>query len=354
MCSLGHRVTLGDSLRKAPGIVSVFDGGLRRPCVTRVSWQVADLTLVDGPLRVGDWFRPAEVAVEGGEVRYRLAAREDLGGHVLWRVGAVAERSEGMLSSFVGLATASDAKFRRQVIAFARRWGVLGLCRHGLPVRHPISPEMLPLAELCDRWVRTGGAEPVRLWREYARQAGAVLNLAAALAVGATGEATDWEIALRPFPPGPPAVTHPRQGDPAPEMAALLDRAVAHWTMNAGVVVAPDSRTPGAIRLGVRDAFGAIAVQLLFASARAPVEFRCSGCGEKFQPSRRPRAGENSWCPACRAAGKDTRSASRRYAARKRESRGRSGQDREAPPDRHTGVDVRLLQLAEEGDDRHR
>ena len=143
---------------------------------------MADLTLSEGPLRVGDWPRPAQVSVDGGVVRYRLADREARGlGGSIWRVAVVEERSEAMLRGFVRLGDVPETRFPARLEAFALRWGVLGLCRHGLPATHPITAEMAPIEVPCGLWMTATGTEPVALWREYARQARAVLDVATAL-----------------------------------------------------------------------------------------------------------------------------------------------------------------------------
>jgi hypothetical protein len=302
-----------------------------------LAWEIANLALAKGPLRVGNWPRPAWVSVDGSVVRYALADREARGpGGSVWRFAAVEERSEAMLRGFVRLADVSDARLPARLRRFAPRWGVLGLCRHGLPATHPITVEMLPLETPCGLWMQPTGTEPVSLWREYARQARAVLDVAAALVseeVAATElrpglqsptaseqEAAAWSIALRPFPPGstaPPVLGDLLQGpDRVTQRRWLLDRAIARWTNVAGIQLVPDFAGPQPVRLGVRSLFGALAVQLLFAVVRAPFTRSCAGCGKLFSPSRKPRGDEKSWCPRCKRKEKDHAAASARFRAR--------------------------------------
>jgi hypothetical protein len=295
------------------------------------SWELEGLTLTEGPLQVGSWPRPAWVNVEAGTVRYGLADRVADGS--TWRVAAVEERSEAMLRGFVRLADVSEARLPAMLKSFALRWGVLGLCRHGLPATHPITAEMVPIEVPCGLWMPVAGEEPVFLWREYARQARAVIQVATALAseevaahelqrvlpsrAAAEREAAAWSIALRQFPPGsaaPPAVLDQLQGpDRVTERRWLLDRAVALWTNVASVQLVPDLGGAQPVRLSVRSLFGALAVQLLFAAVRAPFMRSCAGCGKLFPPSRRPRGDEKSWCPECKGEGKDRAAASARF-----------------------------------------
>jgi hypothetical protein len=326
------RITLahGDRSEKHVSIILVFMPQ------DEFAWETADLELSKGPLRIGNWPRPAWVSVDGSVVRYGLADREARGpGGSIWRVAAVEERSEVMLRGFVRLADLSDIRLPARLEAFARRWGVLGLCQHGLPATHPITMEMLPLETPCGLWMTATGTESVSLWREYARQARAVLDVAAALVseevaatelrpdlpspTAAEQEAAAWSIALRPFPPrsdAPPAILDYLEGpDRVTQRRWLLDRAIARWTNVAGIQLVPDFAGGQPVRLGVRSLFGALSVQLLFAVVSAPFTRSCAGCGKLFSPSRKPRGEEKSWCPRCKRKEKDRAAASARFRA---------------------------------------
>jgi hypothetical protein len=276
------------------------------------------------------------VSVDGGVVRYRLADREARGlGGSIWRVAVVEERSEAMLRGFVRLGDVPETRFPARLEAYALRWGVLGLCRHGLPATHPITAEMAPIEVPCGLWMTTTATEPVALWREYARQACAVLDLATALVTeevaarklppvlpsrsAAEHEAAAWSIALREFPPGstaPPVLDGQLQGpDRVTQHRWLLDRAIARWTNVAGIQLVPDLGGAQPVRLSVRSLFGALAIQLLFAAVRAPFTRSCAGCAKLFSPLRRPRGGEQSWCLDCKGEGKDRAAASARFRA---------------------------------------
>jgi hypothetical protein len=321
----------GDRSEKRVSIILVFMPQ------DELAWEIADLTLSDGPLRVGDWPRPAWVSVDGSVVRYGLADRETRGpAGSVWRVAAVEERSEVMLRGFARLGDVPETRFPARLEAFARRWGVLGLCQHGLPATHPITAEMLPLEAPCGLWMTPTATEPVALWREYARQARAVLDVAAALVseevaatelrpdlpspTAAEQEAAAWSIALRRFPPrsdAPPAILDYLEGpDRVTQRRWLLDRAIARWTNVAGIQLVPDFAGGQPVRLGVRSLFGALAVQLLFAAVCAPFTRSCAGCGKLFSPSRKPRGEEKSWCPRCKGKEKDHAAASARFRAR--------------------------------------
>lgn len=89
---------------------------------------------------------------------------------------------------------------RNQIAAFARSWGVLGVCEHGEPNFHPryeesegrstpvfcYGPEGMPLLS---------GKEPVADWRRIAERLRTVLLLAGDVAAGRLGDPEDWERA---------------------------------------------------------------------------------------------------------------------------------------------------------------
>jgi hypothetical protein len=86
------------------------------------------------------------------------------------------------------LALAEDKESGRDVLDYARKWGVLNLCReHLLPVSH--DNRCKPFERHTD-----SQGEPVSQWRRFARVAGALLNLSQDLTDGGIGKGTDWRV----------------------------------------------------------------------------------------------------------------------------------------------------------------
>jgi hypothetical protein len=92
------------------------------------------------------------------------------------------------------------------ILAFARRHGPLGLCKHGLPICHGprqpdpgelVSPPQWP-PRYCNHFMRNGErSEPLTSWRALARAAFALLELSASLKEGSreTKNAREtWEL----------------------------------------------------------------------------------------------------------------------------------------------------------------
>ena len=308
------------------------------------SWPVPDkITISDGEL-VGDWSR---------------------GFH---------ERSatDGALPAFLALAGANDAA----VLRYARRWGVLNLCRHGLPTLHdgaysPLFGQELdgPPGSICEDLGGPRFREPLTLWRSYAARARAVIALSVRLRNGDvlnTASARDDFVTARlgllydgqahadvvalytammgPFDPAPFARVLASYADNPVARAAIQevhDQAAAMTEEEArrmwlGLDVAGrvrDWMSLGNVSLGLEwdgDAirpklqagrvpglFGALAAELFRAVAGASLAL-CSQCGTVYQPTRKPAATRRSYCSACREAGVPSRDASRHWYRRTR------------------------------------
>lgn len=113
-----------------------------------------------------------------------------VGGYLVWREGRRQVRpGVGLIVEFRRLHTASAD----EILDFARRWGVLGICDHGLPTSH--HPDCLPTTR------REGGnwyfQEPLSVWRRYSACADAVLNVAGEVALERNGRADDWRVLFR-------------------------------------------------------------------------------------------------------------------------------------------------------------
>ncbi len=100
-------------------------------------------------------------------------------------------QKDRLVFDFANLADASNDAF----LEFALKWGVLGVCRHKLPVSHQV-PACLP------RCVAGEFVEPIAYWRGRARYVRAILNVKASLTQDELGARSDWRII---WPANPPA-----------------------------------------------------------------------------------------------------------------------------------------------------
>lgn len=166
------------------------------------------------------------------------------------------------LNSFVRIKTPDD------ILQFARRYGPLGLCRHGRPPMHRVRNGER-------KWCAPCGNEPVKRWLDYAALASSYLNLAAILKVD-TGKRMRG---LRQL---------------------FLQDGVNEWLGDAGIRLELNwSDNEPSLTLTGGAVFGALGVQLLSAVTANNLAV-CSGCGIPYlRKGRKPQAGRRNFCPDC-------------------------------------------------------
>jgi len=329
------------------------------------AWQRAGLATEDGdldrPVGASRWWIPPNVALDGDRL--------------VWAVGpgTWAHPDRGLLTGFVQLAAARPERIRD----FARRYGVLDVCRHGLPDNHPHTPRQEVAAPARGYCAPLRGWEPLEVWRHYARQFAALLSIAARLHQGRAGLAADWRTVFEwgwlsaeqdaherdasehpaspfigvgdtvdsavgygqfPYTPAslsrvlidedaggsvcidPPVTVDPwwNRGD-ALERAAIVE-AVRCWASrgrrSARLTLRWDEGSSPKVELHSGNLFDALATQLMLAVGRSSGLAHCSGCGALYFPARQPRVGGRNYCTDCgrRAAMRD---ASRDHRRRK-------------------------------------
>jgi hypothetical protein len=275
---------------------------------------------------------PPSVTLEGDRVVWRL--RRVRGVERAMRTLSRADAARGqwnarrvvpgadMLRRFVGLADAPPTK----VVAFARTWGPLGICEHGLPSSHSIDCE--PVG-----WNGRGGWEPVEIWRRYARRARALLLVSDRLRTGSPGDIEE----LRPLARDLAAVLlaagrfggGTRTRVCPPDWWTLVNSVVNRWLVEGDVrprllMSGNDARPRLALtptwRFPVPEfsLFGVLGMQLAFAASGEKGLAFCSACGGGFEPGRQLRAGERHYCDECRASGAPQRWATAAHRARRR------------------------------------
>jgi hypothetical protein len=255
---------------------------------------------------------------------------------VRWTTETVAVRVEAEMDrlfyDFVVLADAPDDK----IVAFAKRWGVLGLCqKHDLPMCHrgsgmfePATEQIAGLGPVCPP--RRNGAEyvePLAGWRQWATIAGSTLTLARQLRQGENGDPAAWQVIYG---------KQPTAEDPLAALASSF--MLWQWSADLRPIVAA-SPAGGVLRLwlvsydatiskkvmdesarlypscGYRGGlFGILATHLLLATNGGPGSYaHCSNCRTLFAMQRNIPEGRNRFCPEC-TGGKVARRLSKRRA----------------------------------------
>ena len=146
---------------------------------------------------------PADIELD--EANDRLTYR--------WATAKAVRPGPGLLEEFVQLERQPRQNFRQ----YARRRGVLGICKHGLPATH--RPAVRPgvtwllssygcsprfVKRPADHYPRSSRErklwEPLGAWRRFTAEAGALLRLVEALQSRRSTDASDWQTLYKHDP----------------------------------------------------------------------------------------------------------------------------------------------------------
>jgi len=220
--------------------------------------------------------------------------------------------TDAVLNAFVRIETPDH------ILRFARQYGPLGLCKHGLPPRHRgtwyrdiITNGQLSGVEFTGEWNPVGGgsergwcppcgSEHIARWSYYQRIALTCLTFAA-------------EMKVKPDKITVPAKylkrigsTHPGHIGNGIEMPVrglgkfIISDMINEWLGDAGVALELNwtGNEPRLILTGGR-AFGALGVQLLLAVTANNLAV-CDGCKLPYlREGRKPQKGRRNFCRTC-------------------------------------------------------
>lgn len=221
------------------------------------------------------------------------------------RVQTLSRRTKGgkgLLDDFLRLASSTD----QEILAFARRWGPLYLCRHAMPFQHnaPGRPGYDPQNPCMPTGFAGAGSwayERLADWRRYSSQAQEILKLLE----------NAWKKPKRD----------------RLKSSAFIDVvfAVNEWLSIGGALISLqfDPGGDAEIAIGVNESagvFGLLGLQLMSTLARSTSPLLCSSCGAGFIPTRLALSGVRRYCARCRSTGAPARDASRDHYSRKRRS----------------------------------
>ena len=212
-----------------------------------------------------------------------------------------------VLDGFVNLAEAPDER----ILEFAQRWGVLDLCKHGLPTTHLVGQLRwgIPASTGCDLvkppdtrfpgWAHYG-FETCEWWRGWAARARGLLRVSAALKSFRRGAPEDWK-SVASF--GREGLPRPRLSDDVMAEWRLLSEYVNGWCELANVAPYLVPRRDGMlVRFGSRtlgQLFGTIGLQMLARISQIGSMALCASCSEIYKPKRLPHPGRLNFCEDC-------------------------------------------------------
>jgi len=218
-----------------------------------------------------------------------------------------------LLLQFVTLKNAKD------VLRFARRYGSLSLCKHGLPYTHSQFRLLLEQPKFC----RELEYQPIEVWLTWARKLNAGLMLAYDLHRGVHGNRQNWELVfadtgwldqdyclsdLGGYWQQSEHVTAERVW-----LEDLTNRYIQIACVRLHFSFLGDDFNETPPKIGFAgNLFGMLAIQFIHAVSNTDGPAICSSCGVAYFPDRRPKANQNHYCTTCgrKAAVRD---ASRRF-----------------------------------------
>ncbi|MGD0580185.1 MAG: hypothetical protein ABSC08_14790 [Bryobacteraceae bacterium] len=258
----------------------------------------------------------------GGSTVWAPAPLDCRDGNLSYRVGQAQRRpvDQSLLSGFLRLAEASDDA----VLRFSKKWGILGLCKHGLPWKH---------SDACIRTIPSFPghlwAEKTEHWRTLAAAFKCLINISAELSQGRTGAIDDWRFVERRLsgPDFPAWDAHELHNTLSGEnmsrmmLMTLVRRLIwiADVTVQLGWNWASRTWEISFDSNGV-NLLALLTLQLLLTMTKKGGFAICRSCHQSYIPRRKPDPTRRNYCRKCgikaawRDAARDGRERRRRMA----------------------------------------
>lgn len=200
--------------------------------------------------------------------------------------------SDGMLDALLRLRNGDD------VLRYAKRFGVLELCKHKIIGWHDTK---------CADQLYRGNAfhrESIDMWLVISSEAREILELAVAIRLGTPSDAAAWanlgaaveSIAAEFDRKWMPNI---ERGEPFWERKYLA-RELQIWLNAGGVRIAINWSDP---QIGMTvvspTMYGEVGLQLLTAVSQSHGTAICSECGVAYLASRKPQVGRQNYCRDC-------------------------------------------------------
>jgi hypothetical protein len=291
-------------------------------------WRLMDphSGALERDLPLGAWIVPPGLNLQDGDLVYERRP------HFPFEEPVIARVRKNILFAFSELAEADGSR----VLSYANKFGVLGLCEHGMPLGHK---GQMPIEGICTPigWPSPECRESIEQWHFYARGFRAVLRLSVALHEGKSGNADDWKHALEL----PRIIADARRSEgPWDSVFGIVNRLMDMSAVRPYCNVKPDKTMYVELRATNVNSvlFATLVTELLFTVTKSKGLLVCSHCGRFFLPNHRPRTGVRRFCRRCgvKAA---WRSASADRRLRKKEEERAAGRLKEETPRKAGAVD---------------
>jgi hypothetical protein len=272
------------------------------------------------------WYAPDHVALDGGDLVFDP--------RTIHKVSFEPELLSGFLALAYQAGDVSDEGFLaldyrtdvsdQAILRFAKKWGSLGLCAHGVASPHG------DWTVITDADIGPGGVpdecwptyrESAAIWRALASMFAATLEIAAALHNNERVSRSTVQ-AFHGWLPNKRQT--PAMNKPGLQYRRLLTDRLNYWLSRwAGVhpIFQWEDTDSPTIEFGHSWRTGcapALVLQLTRTVALKPAIATCSACGIAYTPQRHPKKNQRNYCARCRAEGIPVRDAVRSLRARKR------------------------------------
>ena len=211
--------------------------------------------------------------------------------------------SPSMLTDFAEIGVTGEES---KLLRFAKKYGPIGICKHGLPSGHNRQSfariynvaDCHALPSPVAGWEQ---GEPLAKWYEFARQAQAILACSSSLHHGKCPEPEDLKTAYPPWGVLPARIRAQLNVETG---RRLIEGAINTWIYYGGL--RPTFRWRRLSGCSVTfsageycSVFGALAGQLMLAAANRDGFVICSNCARAYIPARRPNPDRRSFCQHC-------------------------------------------------------
>ena len=204
------------------------------------------------------------------------------------------------------------------VLRFARRFGVLSLCRHGY-YSHEGKKEC-PETRIFSRILPEGDVEeerflfkePLSGWYQHARVVNAILRVASDLHQLKPPSTEEWQVIRSDELMGYPI----RRFDLTPDWPGLCS-VLEEWLL-AGNIRPEVSTQDGRPKITFGgDTWSTLGFQLVLSVTGEGMTAVCDGCNRVYSRRRKPQSGRRNFCQVCLKDGTDNRMRQRDLIARK-------------------------------------
>ena len=290
------------------------------------SFLVAADGTLERPLLATTWFVPDSIQLSRRVLRWRAKCLPHPDGKDgTHHIGP----TRGMLEQFLAL----EGKGERHILAYAKRWGCLGLCRRreSKPLRtvwraanrrHVLPASTDELADAEGAWYVIGD-EPLHIWRYWTARFAAAMRILSDIAAARKPALSDFAALIQHAWNGTnaglllgPNETAKREiakvlGDPKLARTVVLSY-IAKWESISKLRLRINIGT-GRIEVSTNSLFAGLVLQMMTAASSSSGFAICSECGNFYPPKRKPTENKRAYCERCASSGVPRRNATRAY-----------------------------------------